>query len=145
MVGVTVTSIFVLKLGSKTFSRNFYLPKWHLKWGVDGSVIRSDHHFSSDFTISRSDCQTFMWRADSRSHNYMTNQITNSQNIAKYRNALHKNWLILEFFWICATGSGRKYLQTSGFNSVHQELSIEVRKFTVARSEVEFLFFLPIY
>ena len=55
-----------------------------------------------------------------------------------------KDKLILNFFWIYATGSGRKYKQTLKFNPAHQELSIEVRNITVALVEAEFLKFLLI-
>ena len=46
------------------------------------------------------------------------------------------------FFWIQATGSGRKYKQTLKFNPAHRELSVEMRNIPVAQVEAEFLKFL---
>ena len=43
------------------------------------------------------------------------------------------------FFWIHATGSGRKYKRTLKFNPAHQELCIEVCNITVAQVEAAFL------
>ena len=54
------------KIKQKKIFKNF--EKWrHLKWRADGRVIRSDRHFSSDVTFSRSDRHFFKWRADGKS------------------------------------------------------------------------------
>ena len=48
------------------------------------------------------------------------------------------------FFLIHATGSGRKYQQTSKFNLAHQERSIEGHKISVVQVQAEFQQFLVI-
>ena len=81
-----------LELTSLLTTHFFWPSDRHLKWRADGRVIRSDHHFSSDITVSRSDRHFFKWRADGRSH-YVINHRLHCWNYN------YKNWWALPIYW----------------------------------------------